>query len=124
MPEYVYGGAVLPAGKVDTKAKVGTTAQNVIASEWNSVMQAMDEIRTSILAVSTAAGVVGGVRFVKSTEDTTDRTAELNSILGGAGHIYLGPGLYVISNPINVQSNTHLKLHPNAIVRRSLSTPT
>ena len=64
------------------------------------------------------------LHLVFSTGDLTDRTTELNTILSGAGHIYLGPGLYMISGSLNVQSNTHLQLHPQAIIRRSLSTPT
>jgi hypothetical protein len=61
--------------------------------------------------------------MVTATGDDTDRTMDLQAALDDGGIVYLGPGLYIISNHIDIKSNTHLQLHPLAIIRRSLRTP-
>ena len=67
---------------------------------------------------------LAGVAELTATGDDTDRTMDLQAALDDGGIVCLGPGLYIISNHIDIKSNTRLQLHPQAIIRRSLSTPT
>jgi hypothetical protein len=70
-----------------------------------------------------ASGCLTGVTELTATGDETDRTTDLQTALDDGGIVYLGPGLYIISNHIDIKSNTRLHLHPHAIIRRSLNTP-
>lgn len=60
----------------------------------------------------------------EAQDNTTDRTAHINAALALGGHVYIGPGTYMVANHLDMVSNTRLTLHPGAILKRSLSMPT
>lgn len=51
--------------------------------------------------------------------DDRDRTGGLRDALSNAGHIYLGPGQYMVAEALDLLSYTRLTLHPEAVLRRA-----
>jgi len=50
MTDFVYDNTGLPTGKEDAHALVGPANKSLVAAEWNLVMQALDDLRSAILA--------------------------------------------------------------------------
>lgn len=50
MSDFVYDNTTLPTGKVDAAPLVGNAINAIVATEWNSVMQAITDTRSAIQA--------------------------------------------------------------------------
>ena len=50
MTSFVYDGTAVPDGKSDLRPLTGTPSKYVTAAEWNTVMQALEDLRSAILA--------------------------------------------------------------------------
>lgn len=60
MAEFVYSNGSLPEGKQDSRPLTTPANKAVTATEWNSVMQDLKDIRAAILAVSGSLGHLKG----------------------------------------------------------------
>ena len=49
MSNFVYDGTGLPTGKTDVRPLTGLPSQNITAAEWNSLMQAVADLRAAVL---------------------------------------------------------------------------
>lgn len=80
MSDYVYDGTSLPSGKVDARPPPNPTNQYISAAEWNTVVQAVDDLRAAVLSgdyhglanFPTAAGSAAGASRVRMNGDTIE----------------------------------------------------
>lgn len=90
----------------------------------------VDEVNRLHLEVSKlltrTADTVNVIELGATGDGETDDTESIQSALdlaktNGLVNIYIPDGVYIISSPLQVFENTHLKLSNNAIIRRSFS---
>lgn len=82
------------------------------AERWRETGRVAEAAESSFSAVNSVEWV-----------NVADHTALLQNVLVDAGHIYLGPGVWVISDWLTIKSNTRLQLHPEAVIKRSVAMP-
>ena len=72
----------------------------------------------------TAANIPVSVKALGAVGNgVADDTVAIQAALSAAGHVYIPEGTYLVSNRIDVFSDTRLTLHPRATIKRSVTTP-
>lgn len=106
MTDFVQDGTSLPTGKTDARPLTGSAAEHITAAEWESVMQALYDLRAKIqlsfgyINVKSFGAVGDGVaddyaaiQAAINSQSSTNRSGQV---------VYFPPGTYRSARPIHL----------------------
>lgn len=113
MTDFIQDGTDLPTGKVDARPLTGVASEHITAAEWETVMQALYDARSKFqisfgyVNVRSFGAVGDGV--TDDWQAFTNAIANFNSGNHDGATIFVPPGVYRLSKPLNINRGIELR---------------